>query len=134
MSPPTERTGPAAGAGPNTITGASVPQPGDSPRRYREKACAACGASFAPPSGRARFCAGCRDPKWVTARNTESKQRQRAEDSFEDQTRPPRDLAVHGPARRQDRIGWVREALTMARRLHRAHRIGLSQEVVKWAT
>src|SRR6266536_6257897 len=112
----------------NTITSSQT-----TPRRYSDKRCAACGASFATTSGRARFCDDCRDPQWIKQRNTESKQRQRAEDTIEDLTRPPQNLAVLGSHRRADRIGWVRDALTMARRLHRARRVGLGQEVVKWA-
>jgi hypothetical protein len=41
---------------------------------------------------------------------------------------------VFGSHRRRDRVEWVAAALRLARRLHRDHRLGLSQEVVKWAT
>jgi hypothetical protein len=104
--------------------------------RYRDKICAECGAPFTPSSGRQRFCELHRADKFVTRRNSETRQRRRAELELtaEDATRPPGKLAVFGPHRRRDRVQWVAAALRLARRLHRDHRLGLSQEVVRWAT
>src|SRR6266511_4583239 len=99
--------------------------------KYLEKDCVSCGARFSPTSGRQRFCLDHRGPKFVTARNTESKQRQRSEPTIEDLTRPPRELKVHGQHRRSQRVGWVRDALTWARRLHQDQRLGASREIVK---
>jgi hypothetical protein len=115
-----------------TVT-SRVSQPASKPR-YRDKACAECSAPFTPSSGRQRFCELHRAGKFATRRNTENRRRRRVELSAEEATRPPTKLTVFGSHRRRDRIEWIAAALRLARQLHRNHRLGLSQEVVKWAT
>jgi hypothetical protein len=111
------------------------------PPAYGEKACAECGAPFTPASGRQRFCEFHQQAKFRTERDTESKRRRRSEPTAEDLTRPPQRLPILlSPNRKESvedrrrRTEWVADALRLARRLHRDHRLGLSQQVVEWAT